>query len=87
MRCFFNINGWQIIVMTNELVYYYNSDSSGLQDPATLSFFCWILKAICLISRRRRLKELLNVQSTIERPQGIERSSATIELAWRIERM
>lgn len=39
MRCFFNINGWQIIVMTNELVNYYNSDSSGLQDPATLSFF------------------------------------------------
>lgn len=50
VRCFFNINGWQIIVMTNELVNYYNSDSSGLQDPATLSFFCLILNVICKIS-------------------------------------
>ena len=56
-------------------------------DTAHRIFSCLILNAICKISRRRRLKELLNVQSTIERPQGIERSSATIELAKRIERM
>ena len=56
-------------------------------DTAHRIFPCLIMKAICLISRHRRLKELSNVQSTIERPQGIERSSATIELALRIERM
>jgi hypothetical protein len=50
-------------------------------DTAHRIFSCLILKAICFISRLRRLKEFLNVLSTIERPQGIERSSATIELA------
>ena len=45
-------------------------------DTAHRIFFCWILKAICLISRRRRLKEFLNVQSTIERPKAFALGSA-----------